>query len=137
MGEPVSDTRRWRTADVLGPALIATTILLTVYGQLIVKWQVGEAGDFPASTADRIHFLARLVANPWIISVFVAAAIAALSWMAAMTRYDLSVAYPFVALSFVLVLIGSAVFFDESLNAAKVAGIALIVVGIVIGSRGA
>jgi multidrug transporter EmrE-like cation transporter len=122
---------------VLGPALIATTILLTVYGQLIVKWQVGEAGDFPASTGDRIQFLARLVANPWIISVFVAAAIAALSWMAAMTRYDLSVAYPFVALSFVLVLIGSAVFFDESLNAAKVAGIALIVLGIVIGSRGA
>jgi multidrug transporter EmrE-like cation transporter len=137
MGEPASDTPRSRTADVLGPALIATTILLTVYGQLIVKWQVGEAGDFPASTGDRIQFLARLVANPWIISVFVAAAIAALSWMAAMTRYDLSVAYPFVALSFVLVLIGSAVFFDESLNAAKVAGIALIVLGIVIGSRGA
>ena len=54
-----------------------------------------------------------------------------------MTRYELSVAYPFVALSFVLVLAGSAVFFGESLNAAKVAGIALIVIGIVIGSRGA
>jgi multidrug transporter EmrE-like cation transporter len=122
---------------MLGPALIATTILLTVYGQLIVKWQVGEAGDFPASTGGRIHFLAQLVANPWIISVFVAAAIAALSWMAAMTRYELSVAYPFVALSLVLVLVGSAVFFDESLNAAKVVGVALIVLGIVIGSRGA
>ena len=129
--------RPLKTAEMLGPALIATTIILTVYGQLIVKWQVGIAGAFPASPGERVQFLARLVANPWIGSVFAAAVVAALSWMAAMTRYDLSVAYPFVALSFVLVLVGSAVFFDESLNLAKITGIAFILVGLVIGSRGA
>lgn len=122
---------------MLGPSLIATTIVLTVYGQLVVKWRVRNAGVFPESTGDRASFLARLLVEPWIISVFVAAAIAALAWMAAMTRYELSVAYPYVAVSFALVLAGSAVFFDESLNAAKVSGIALIALGLVIGSRGA
>lgn len=125
-----------RAREVTGPALIATTILLTVYGQLIVKWQVGEAGPFPASVGERLSFLGRLVVDPWVISVFVAAAIAALSWMAAMTQYDLSVAYPYVALSFVLVLGGSVAFFGEALNVAKVAGIGLIVLGLVVGSRG-
>ncbi len=119
-----------------GPAFIATTILLTVYGQLIVKWRVGKAGDFPTSAGDRVSFLAHLVTQPWVISVFAAAAIAALSWMAAMTQYDLSVAYPYVALSFALVLAGSAVFFGEPLNLAKVTGIAVIIVGLIIGSRG-
>jgi multidrug transporter EmrE-like cation transporter len=114
---------------------VGATVLLTVYGQLIVKWQVGEAGAFPASTSGKIEFLVRLLLNPWMISVLVAAFIAALSWMAAMTKLELSRAYPFVALSFVLVLIGSAVFFDESLSVAKVAGIALILLGLVVGSQ--
>jgi multidrug transporter EmrE-like cation transporter len=70
-----------------------------------------------------------------VISVFVAAFIAALAWMAAMTRLELSRAYPFVSLSFVLVLVSSAVFFDESLTAAKVLGVALILAGLVVGSR--
>jgi multidrug transporter EmrE-like cation transporter len=114
---------------------VALTIALTVYGQLIVKWQVNRAGDLPAGTWDKVEFLLRLAVNPWVISVFVAAAIAALSWMAAMTRLELSRAYPFVGLSFVLVLILSAAFFDEPLTAWKIAGVLLIVLGLVVGSR--
>src|SRR4051794_3182252 len=88
-----SATRSCRTVDVVGPPLIFATIILTVYGQLVVKWQVSQAGAFPPSLEGRLLFLARLLSNPWIISVLAAAALAALSWMAAMTRYELSVAY--------------------------------------------
>jgi multidrug transporter EmrE-like cation transporter len=64
-----------------------------------------------------------------------AAFLAALSWMAAMTRLSLSRTYPFVGLFFILVLSLSAVFFDEALTVAKVAGIGLIVAGLVVGSQ--
>jgi multidrug transporter EmrE-like cation transporter len=114
---------------------VATTILLTVYGQLVVKWQVDRAGALPASLGDKVEFLARLVVNPWMISVFLAAFVAALAWMAAMTRLELSRAYPFVSLSFVLVLVFSAALFDETLTVSKVLGIVLILAGIVVGSR--
>jgi multidrug transporter EmrE-like cation transporter len=114
---------------------VGLTVALTVYGQLIVKWQVGRAGDLPDETWSKIEFLLRLAVNPWVISVFVAAAIAALSWMAAMTHLELSRAYPFVGLSFVLVLIFSAVFFDEALTAWKVSGVLLIILGLFVGSR--
>jgi multidrug transporter EmrE-like cation transporter len=114
---------------------VALTIGLTVYGQLVVKWQVVQAGDFPAALGDRLEFLLRLLANPWIISVFAAAAIAALSWMAAMTRLELSVAYPFVAITFALVLILSGVFFDEAITTAKTLGVGLIILGIVVATR--
>jgi multidrug transporter EmrE-like cation transporter len=116
--------------------LVAVTIALTVYGQMIVKWRVGEAGDFPDGTGPRVEFLLRLAVSPWVISVFVAAAVAALCWMAAMTKLELSRAYPFVGASFVLVLLLSAIFFQERLNIFKVAGVVLIVFGLVVGSRG-
>jgi multidrug transporter EmrE-like cation transporter len=113
---------------------VFATLLLTVYGQLIVKWRVGEAGHFPATTSERISWLLGLVLDPWVISAFIGAFLAALSWMAALTKFELSRAYPFMALSFILVLILSGVFFNEPVTGAKVAGIALITAGLVVGT---
>jgi multidrug transporter EmrE-like cation transporter len=114
---------------------VAAVVVLTVYGQLIVKWQVGEAGAFPASSDERARFLLRLLANPWVISALLGGALAAVAWMAALTRYDLSTAYPFMSTTFVLVLIGSVIFFDESFTVPKVAGLVLIMAGLVVGSQ--
>jgi drug/metabolite transporter (DMT)-like permease len=118
-----------------GYAYVATTIVLTVYGQLIVKWRVDEAGAMPDALSGKLEFLGRLMIDPWVISVFAGAAIAALSWMAALTRFELSRAYPFVALSFVCVLILSAAIFGEALTWPKVIGVVLIVAGLAIGSQ--
>jgi drug/metabolite transporter (DMT)-like permease len=119
----------------MGYLYVATTIGLTVYGQLIAKWQVGKAGDFPETTSGKVHFLTHLVLNPWMISVFIGAFIAALSWFAALTKFDLNRAYPFVALSFVFVLIGSGLFFNEPITTPKVLGVVFIVIGIAVGSQ--
>lgn len=115
---------------------IALTILFTVYGQLVIKWQVAGAGALPAGLADKIWFLLRLFLNPWIFSAFAAAFLASLAWMAAMTKFPLSYAYPFMSLSFVLVLMLSAAFFHEPLTWTKAVGMALLVSGLVIGSQG-
>ena len=111
------------------------TLLLTVYGQLVVKWQVDRAGALPADLGGKVAFVGQLLVNPWVISVFVAAFLAAASWMLAMTHFSLSDAYPVMALSFGLVLFGSALWLGESLTAPKVAGVAIIAVGLVVGSR--
>lgn len=112
------------------------TILLTVYGQLIIKWQVAGAGDFPAEPGDKFLFLARLLLNPWIISALAAALAAAIAWMAAMTRLDLSHAYPFMSLSFVLIVLLSGWLFHEPVTWPKIAGLVLISAGIIVGSQG-
>ena len=56
--------------------------------------------------------------------------------MAAMTKFEISHAYPFMSLNFVLVLLLSAVFFNETITLLKVAGLALIILGIIVGSQG-
>jgi multidrug transporter EmrE-like cation transporter len=117
-------------------AYIAGTILFTVYGQLVIKWQIGEAGALPADMLAKVGFLVRLLFTPWILSGFAAAFLAALCWMAAMTRFDLSHAYPFMSLAFALILVSSAVLFQEPLTWPKVLGLLMIMVGIVISSRG-
>jgi drug/metabolite transporter (DMT)-like permease len=110
----------------------ASTILLTCYGQLVIKWQVGRAGHFPGGTSERVHYILRLLGSPWVLSAFGAAFIAALSWFVALSQFQLSSVYPFVSLTFVLVLFLSAAFFGESITVPKVAGLALVLAGLTV-----
>jgi drug/metabolite transporter (DMT)-like permease len=114
---------------------VGLTILLTVYGQLVIKWQVSKAGGLPAETGAKLGFLLHLLLNPWVLSGFAAAFLAALAWMAALTRFNLSFAYPFMSLSFVLVIVLSAVLFREPLTIHRLAGMSLIVLGLFLSSR--
>ena len=114
---------------------ILLTILLTVYGQLIIKWQINYAGTFPEGIVEKGLFLLRLLLNPWVISSFIGAFLASLTWMAALTKFPLSFAYPFMSLAFVLVMVFSSVYFYESITVPKAIGMGLIVVGIIIGSQ--
>jgi multidrug transporter EmrE-like cation transporter len=119
----------------MGYLFIVLTILLTVYGQIVVKWQVLNAGDLPGAPLDKVSFLFKLVINPWIISSFAAAFVAAISWMVAMTKYDLSYAYPFMSACFVLVAILSVLCFHEQITTFRIIGLTLIVLGMIISSK--
>lgn len=114
---------------------IFLTILLTVYGQIVIKWQVNAAGEFPSGASDKILFILRLLLNPWVISSFICAFLASLTWIAALTKFPLSFAYPFMSLAFVLVMVLSAILFYEPITVAKAVGMGLIVAGIIIGSQ--
>lgn len=117
-------------------SMVASTILLTVGGQFIVKWQVLRAGSIPAGLTQQLKFIVDLLLNPWVIAAFAGAFLASITWMLAMTKLQLSHAYPMTALTFVLVVLGSAFAFSEPMTPLKLTGLALIVVGIFVGSQG-
>ena len=117
-------------------AYVAVSISLMVYCQLVLKWQVAGAGSIPEDAAGRLALAIGLLFNPWVISALAAAMLAAVSWMAALTKLDLSHAYPLVSLSFVAVVLGSAWLLHEPLTGLKLAGVALVCLGVAIGSQG-
>ena len=122
--------------DLLGHAYIAATLAFTVYGQLVLKWQIGGAGPMPAGGIDKLLFLFKQFLNPWIISGFASAFLASLAWMAAMTRFELNYAYPFMSLAFVIVMVFSVLFLNEAVTAHRVIGTLLVVSGLIVIARG-
>jgi len=52
-----------------------------------------------------------------------------------MTKFNISFAYPFMSLSFVLVFLLSAVLFGDPVTIHKVVGLALVVAGLVVTSQ--
>ena len=124
-----------RPFDALGHLFIALTLLFTVYGQLVLKWQMGGAGALPPGALDKFVFLLRQFLNPWVFSGFASAFLASLAWMAAMTRFELNYAYPFMSLAFVIVMGFSVLFLGEQLNFARISGTLLVVAGLVVIAR--
>ena len=120
---------------MMGYFYIFGTILFTVYGQLILKWRIVSYGALPDALSDKVLFLFKLLLDPFIFSGFFAAFIASFFWMAAMTKFDVSYAYPFMSGAFVLVFILSVFLFQEVVTWQKVLGLVLIVAGIIVTSR--
>lgn len=122
-----------RLADYL---YIAATIGFTVYGQLILKWRVGFYGSMPVSVLDKLKFVFGVLLDPWILSGLAAAFLASFAWIAAMTKFELSHAYPFMSLNFVVVLLLSGWLLNEPMTIQRALGVTLIVLGTIVAARG-
>lgn len=121
--------------DIAGHVYILLTLLFTVYGQLVLKWQMGRSGSMPEGGVDKVLFLLQQFLNPWIISGLFAAFLASLAWMAAMTRFELNYAYPFMSLAFVIVMLFSVLFLNESLTLQNILGTVMVVSGLIVIAR--
>jgi drug/metabolite transporter (DMT)-like permease len=121
----------------MGYLYIFGTIFFTVYGQIAIKFGVGKKGtSLPEDTFEKIIFLIKLVLfNPLILSGLFSAFIASFFWMAALTKFDLGYAYPFMALTYVFVLIASIFIFHEPFSINRLIGVAIIVVGVIVASK--
>ena len=110
-------------------ASIGAALLFTAYGQLILKAralvQTSATGG-----SDPLRYLGAMFADPWALSGWGAAVAAGCAWMLAVEKTDLAYAYPFMALSFVLVPLGASVLLGERLPGLRLAGLGLIVVGV-------
>ena len=115
---------------------ILMTIVFTVYSQLIMRWQVGNAGNLPADTSGKLSFIFALLLNPWVLTGVASTFLAGVSWMLAMTRFEISYAFPFVSLNYILVLLASFLIFGESFSLVKLAGTFLVIMGLLVIAKG-
>lgn len=119
----------------MGYLYIAGTIVFTVYGQIVLKWRISKYEGLPPEFYAKLYFLIKLIFDPFIFSGLISAFIASLFWMAAMTKFDISFAYPFMSLSFVLVFLFSIFLFNEPITIYKIIGLCLIVFGVIITNK--
>ncbi len=110
------------------------TLFFTVYGQLILKWRLGKLSFVlpDSGITDKFVSLLRLIFDPFIFSGFVSAFIASLFWMAAMTKFQITEAYPFMSLAPAIVFILGVWLLNETFTWGKVLGLVLIMVGIMV-----
>lgn len=113
---------------------VALTIVFTVYGQLVLKWQASLAPRL--ADGNLVAYVFGMFLRPWVLSGVAAAFLASACWIVAISRMELSRIYPFMALNFVIVGLLAAPLFGEALSAPKLVGLVLVVAGLVVSTHG-
>ncbi len=118
----------------MGYLYIFGTILFTIYGQMILKWRLSALKFVlpEGGLIEKIIPLFKVVFDPFIFSGFVSAFIASLFWMAAMTKFEITYAYPFMSLSPALVFMLGIFLLGETFTIGKLVGLILIILGIIV-----
>ena len=124
----------------IGYLYLFLTIATTVTSQLIIKWRVANWVSpilpMPVEILGKIGFLFKVIFDPFIFTACCLTFISGLCWMATMTKFDISYAYPFTMLGFVAVLALSALLLGEQFNIYKIIGCCIIITGVIVTSRG-
>lgn len=122
--------------------MILFCVMLGSIAQLSLKNGLTSVGRFesdlagPTSVVVQLFgFLLRAFRNPFVIFGFMLYGVASLAWIVVVSRVPLSLAYPMIALTYVIVVIMSRILFHEDVSTMRFASLAVICLGVFMLSR--
>ena len=113
---------------ILSLALLFVAISLGATGQILLKAGLRQLGeDVPA-----LEVLKSIFTNAMVFGGYVCYGLSSLLYVVALSKLELSYAYPMVALSYIMVTALAWKFLDETVPTLRAAGLALIMVGVIV-----
>jgi drug/metabolite transporter (DMT)-like permease len=109
---------------------ILVSVFFSTVGQLLLKSGMNKLGSVTLSLDQLFLTLWRMVTNPGVFFGLSLYLVGTIFWLAALSRVDLSYAYPFASLSYVVMLIASWMMFDEKITLARIIGTVIICAGV-------
>lgn len=114
--------------------LLGLSIVLSACAQLFMKVSMMQLQNVVNIDLAVLQLIIenRSVAG-WLVTGLACYALSMLSWMFALTKYELSFAYPFLGITYILVYLGAVYWplIGEQLSLQRTAGIVLILIGVV------
>ena len=115
--------------------IVLTGVCLNAGAQLLLKAGVAPLGPISTSWSNLLPTLAR-AAMQWPILAGLACYVVSVGfWIVALSRVEVSLAYPMLSLGYVVNAVAAWYLFGEALGPARFAGIAIILVGVLVISR--
>ena len=113
--------------------MILASVLLNCAAQIFIRkgmLVVGETG-----ISNIVGNIGTMCINPWLWSAMICYAVSILLWMAVLSKVEVSFAYPFLSIGYVVAAIVGYMAFGEHLSAERIAGIIVICIGVYLISR--
>lgn len=113
--------------------LVLVAICFSVTGELFLKAGMNQVGILSFSTFG--SDLVRTLTNTRVLSGFASIGVGAIFWLAALSRAQLSWAYPLLALGYILILLFSVLILREHVSTIRWIGAVVIVIGVFLVTR--
>lgn len=118
-------------------ALILASVTLAAIAQVTLKVGMNHVTDANGGElALNADSLKQIASNVWVWAGLVIFGVSAVLWLFALSKANLSYAYPFAALGYVIIVTASILFLGEHMRPLGWVGVAFIVVGIVLIAQG-
>jgi len=117
--------------------LILVAVLLGVLGQLLLKMGMTQVGSLEAKggLGGLVQMGVQVFSNLKVLGGFAAYGLSSLFWIVVLSKIDLSLAYPMLALNYVLVPLTAWLFLNEQVPPLRWLGIGVVILGVVVISR--
>jgi multidrug transporter EmrE-like cation transporter len=115
--------------------LIAAGVLLNTFAQLLLKAGTNSIGHFEFALARAVDIGLKFLVNPYILGGMACYAVSLVVWLMALSRVEVSVAYPMLSVGFALNAVLAWWLLGEPVTLQRIAGIAIIIVGVTIVAR--
>jgi multidrug transporter EmrE-like cation transporter len=110
-------------------ALILTGVLLNAAAQLLLKAGSRAIAGVAFNMGNAMTLFQRLALNPPILAGLTCYAVSVVVWIMALSRVEVSVAYPMLSIGYVVNAVLAWLLFAEVLSPVRIAGIGVIIVG--------
>jgi multidrug transporter EmrE-like cation transporter len=116
-------------------ALVMTGVLLNAIAQLALKASVSDTGVINLDLHSLLSSAGSLATNLWLWVGLICYAISVVVWILALSRVDVSIAYPMLSIGYILNAVAASHLFNEPMGVGKVIGIGVIILGVYILAR--
>ena len=113
--------------------LILSSVFLNASAQILMRKGMLILGE--VSISSLVKTLPQMITNVWLWLSLFCYGVSIITWMLVLSRVEVSFAYPFLGIAFVLVTILGYLLFKENLTFIRVIGIILICIGVFFISR--
>jgi drug/metabolite transporter (DMT)-like permease len=115
--------------------LVFTGVMLNAAAQLLLKAGVKGVGVIKLTPSTIFSAGLKLALEPHIIGGLTCYVISVVVWILALSRVQVSIAYPMLSLGYVVTAFAAWWLMGEPVNAMRISGIAVIIVGVYLVAR--
>jgi multidrug transporter EmrE-like cation transporter len=116
-------------------SLLMTGVLLNAGAQLLLKAGTNSVGVFEFSRDNIVPVGWKLATEPHIVGGLACYVISVVVWVMALSRVEVSVAYPLLSVGYVVNAIAAWYLFGEAVTPMRLAGIGIIIIGVCLVTR--
>ena len=121
--------------NALSFALVLSGVLLNAAAQLLLKAGTNAIGHFEFSTANLAPIGWKVATQPYILGGLTCYAVSVVVWIIALSRVEVSIAYPMLSIGYVVNAIAAWYLLGEVLTPMRLAGIGIIIAGVFLVAR--
>ena len=115
--------------------LVLAGVLLNAAAQLLLKAGTNGIGAFAFTADNLVPVGIKVASNPFIVSGLGCYAVSVVVWIMALSRVEVSLAYPMLSIGYVVNAVAAWYLFNEALSAQRMIGIGTIIVGVFLVAR--